>query len=138
SLAVNHVVVPRRNLDGNDVPRKLGGESQFSRSSNGAVFRHENRSAAGHALDDSEETAATAELRVRRHLNGTAHPGEFSSLGDDGLVGVEDKFQNRHRRAGDAALHVMSPFRRRVYMEEVGTQFSVLRTDLINGFWVGH
>src|SRR5437879_4157815 len=62
SLAVNHVLVPRRNLDGNDVPRKLGGESRFSRSSNGEVLRKEDRSVAGRGLGDCTEISDHAEM----------------------------------------------------------------------------
>src|SRR5215472_12105350 len=93
SLAMDHVLVPGCDLDGHDMPGKLGGERQFAGKSHGAVFRHENRSAAGHAFDYTEEPASAGELRMRSHLDRGAHPGEFSGFRDDGLVGLEDEFQ---------------------------------------------
>src|SRR5215469_11341402 len=106
SLTVNHVLVAGCDFYRNDVPWKLGSECQFAGETHSAVFRHENRPAARDALDHAEESAATGELRVRSHLDGGAHPRKLSGFGDDGFVGLQDEFQNRHRGASDAALHV--------------------------------
>ena len=55
----------------------------------GPVLGHEEAAAAGHALDDAEEAAAAAHLRVGGHLDRGGHPGELAALGEDALVGVE-------------------------------------------------
>ena len=106
---MNHVLVARRNFDGNDVAGELGGEGQFSRGAEGAVFGHEDGAAAGDALEDAEESSAAGELGVGRHLDRAAHPGELSGFGDDGVVGIKSEFENGHGGAGDAALHGESP-----------------------------
>ena len=49
-------------------------------------------------------------LGVGVHLNGLTHPGELTGLGDDGVVMVELKLQNRHGGADDAVLHVCLPY----------------------------
>src|SRR5215470_17793522 len=50
TVAMNHVLVPGRDLDGHDVSGQLGRERHLARSAGGAVFGHENGTAAGHAL----------------------------------------------------------------------------------------
>src|ERR1700732_2304888 len=82
----------RRYLDGNNVAGELGREREFARGANGAILSHEYRSAA-------------ADLRVRGHLNGAAHPGKLAGFGDDGFVRLESELEHRHGGAGDAALH---------------------------------
>src|SRR6185437_4893383 len=85
-VAMDHVLVPGRDFNRNDVSGQLGGERNLARRADGAIFGHEQRSAASHALQHAEEASAAGELRVRGHLDGAAHPRKFSRLGDDGLV----------------------------------------------------
>lgn len=73
-----------------------------------AIFRHEDGATTSDTLDHAEKTSATSELRMGGHLDRTAHPGEFSGFGDDGLVILEDEFEDGHRGSGDAALHEVS------------------------------
>jgi hypothetical protein len=108
-MAVDHEFVSGRNFDRNDVAGELGGKGQFAGRSHGAVFGHEDGAAAGDALEHAEKASAAAELRVRGHLNGTGHPGEFSGFGDDGVVSFEDELEHGHGGAGDAALHENLP-----------------------------
>src|SRR5215467_6255861 len=107
-MAVNHVFVTRRNFDGNDVAGKFGGEGQLTGDADGTVFGHENGATAGNAPDHAKEASTAGELGVRGHLDGTAHPGKFTRLGDDGFVRFECELQNRHGGAGNAALHSVS------------------------------
>ena len=72
----------------------------------GAVLGHEEGAAAGDALEGSEEAAATGVLGVGGHLDGLAHPGELTGLGDDGVVVVERELEDGHGGADDAMLHV--------------------------------
>ena len=104
-MAVNHILMARRDLHRNNVPWQFGSECQLARCTDRAVFGHKDRSAAGHALQNAEQTSAAGELRVCCHLDGGPHPGEFSRFRDDGLVWFKNKFQDRHGGAGDAALH---------------------------------
>src|SRR5580692_547885 len=105
AVTVNQVFLRWAHLDRHDCPRHLRGEGEFSREAGGAVFGHKQRSTAGHTFQDTEDSTTSAELRVRGHLDGTRHPGKFSSFGNDGFVGFEDEFEYGHGRPGDAALH---------------------------------
>jgi hypothetical protein len=109
AVAVDHVVVRGGDFYGDDVAGEFGGEGKFADGALGAVFGHEDGAAAGYALEDAEEASAAGELGVRGHLDGAAHPGKFSGFGDDGLVGLEQKLENWHCGAGDAALHECAP-----------------------------
>src|SRR6266852_871434 len=44
-------------------------------------------------------------LGVRRHLDGTRHPGKFTGFRNDGLGGVKREFNDRHGGAENATLH---------------------------------
>ena len=50
AMAVHHVLLPRDELDGHNVPRHLGGEGNLAGILHGAVFGHEDASAAGNPL----------------------------------------------------------------------------------------
>src|SRR5215469_17456214 len=104
-MAVNHEVASGRYFDGKDMARQLSCKGKFAGGTDGTVFGHKDRSSAGHALEYSEQAAASGELSMRGHLNGTAHPGKFSGFGDDGFVGLKDKLENGHGGAADATLH---------------------------------
>jgi hypothetical protein len=106
---MDHVFVSRSDLNGYDVARKLGSEGKLACGADGAVLGHEDGSAAGHALQDAEDSAPATKLRVRRQLDRTAHPRELSGFGDDGLVGFEGEFQYGHGGAGDPTLHEQAP-----------------------------
>jgi hypothetical protein len=69
TVPLNHVLMPGTDFERHDVARKLSGERQFSSRSNGAIFRHEERAAAGHALEDAKESSATTHLGVCRELD---------------------------------------------------------------------
>src|SRR5579872_926048 len=121
----------RRDFDWNDVAGKFGGKGEFADCAEGAVFGHKDGAATGNAFDHAEETAATSELRVRRHLDGAAHPGKFSGLGDDRVVGIEKKFEDRHGGSGDAALHECAPIDERPVNDtaDIETWFRQERVD---------
>ena len=110
AVAVNHVLVSRRDFHGDDVAGKLGREGELAGGADGAVFGHKDGAAAGHALEHAEQSSAAAELGVRGHLDRTTHPREFARFGDDGLIGFQGKFQDGHGGASDAALHGGSPY----------------------------
>src|SRR6185312_12614152 len=78
----------------------------------GAVLGHKQRSPASHPAEGAEDATTSAELSVRGHLDRTAHPGKFSSLGDDGIVRIQRKLEDRHGGAYDAALHNESSCRK--------------------------
>src|SRR6185437_11672442 len=63
TMAMDHVFVPGPNLDRHNVSGQLGGEGNFARNSDRAVFGHENRAATNRSLEYAEETSAAAELR---------------------------------------------------------------------------
>ena len=109
AVAVDDVLVAGGDLDGDDVAGDPGGEGDFAGGADGAVLGHEERAAAGDALDGAEEASAAAVLGVGGHLDGGGHPGEFAGLGDDGVVGVEGEFEDGHGGADDAVLHGGSP-----------------------------
>jgi len=44
-------------------------------------------------------------LGVRRHLDGTRHPGKFTGFRNDGLGGGKREFNDRHGGAENATLH---------------------------------
>src|SRR5215469_7435346 len=104
-MAVNQVFLTGRYFDRNDVAGEFGGEGQLTGGADSTVFGHENGATASDPPDHAKQASTTAELRVRGHLDGTAHPGKFARLGNDGLVGFECELQNRHGGTGDAALH---------------------------------
>src|SRR3984957_17784772 len=105
TVTVNEIFLRRTYFNRHNVPRHLRGEGEFSGKTRRAVFSHKQRSAAGHALQDAEDSAASAKLRVRGHLDRTRHPGKFSGFGNDGLVGIKNEFEYGHGCPGDAALH---------------------------------
>src|ERR1700722_19660533 len=109
AVTVNEIFLRRTHLNRHNVPRHLRGEGQFSGETRRAILRHEQCSAAGHALQDAEDSAASAKLRVRGHLDRTRHPGKFSGFGNDGLVRVKNEFEYGHGSPGNAALHDFSP-----------------------------
>ena len=71
----------------------------------GAVLGHEDAGAGSGALEDAEETAASAHLRVRGHLDRRGHPRELAALRKHALIGIEIDFENRHGGAENAGLH---------------------------------
>jgi len=99
---MDHVFVSRRDLNRDDVSRQLGRERHLARGADGAVFGHENRAAAGYALQHTKQPSAAGKLRVRGHLDGSSHPRKLSRLGDDRLVGFENELQHGHCGSGDA------------------------------------
>jgi len=105
---VNHVFATGADFDGDDMSGKFGGEGDFAALAQGAVFGHEKSAAASDTFDGAEDSAAAGELGVGGELDGTGHPGKFARLGDDGLVGLEDEFEDGHGGADDAALHEVS------------------------------
>src|ERR1700679_1936479 len=104
-VTVNEIFLRWTHLNRHNVPRHLRGEGKFSGKTRRAILRHEQGSAAGHALQDAEDSAASAKLRMRGHLDRTRHPGKFSGFGNDGIVRFENEFEYGHGGAGDAALH---------------------------------
>ena len=105
AVAMNHEFAAGADLDGNDVAGDASGEGDFSGASIGAVLGHEEAATAGDTANSSEESSAARHLRVSGHLDIAGHPGELAGLGDDGVVGFEDEFENRHGGADDATLH---------------------------------
>ena len=95
AMAVNHVLVALPQLHGNDVPGHLGGERDFPGILPGAVLRHEDAAAPDDALEDAEQSAAPAHLRMSGHLDGLGHPGELATLREDAIVGVELHFEQQ-------------------------------------------
>ena len=80
-------------------------KGEFAARADGTVLGHEERAAAGYALDDAKEASPSRHLSVRGQLDGTAHPGKFAGFGDDGFVGFENEFEHRHGGADDLRLH---------------------------------
>ena len=78
---MNHVFMARRDFNGNDVARELGGKGHFAGCANGAIFSHENRAAARHPFQHAKQPSAAPKLRVRRHLNESDLRDEFSRWG---------------------------------------------------------
>ncbi len=109
AVAVDEVFVSVAHGDGDDVAGDAGGEGDLAGDSVGAVLGHEERSAAGDALDDAKEASATGVLGVGGHLDRGGHPGELAGFGDDGVVGVEGELEDGHGGAGDAMVHDSSP-----------------------------
>src|SRR4029077_15080067 len=101
AVAMNHVVVAAADFDGQDMSRNLGSEGEFAARADGTVLGHEERAAAGYALDDAKEAAASRHLSIRAQLDGTAHPGKFAGFGDDGFVGLENEFEHGHGDTDD-------------------------------------
>jgi hypothetical protein len=106
AMAMNHVLMPVRYFNRDDVARDAGRKSNLPGSAISAVLGHEESAAAGDALESTEKTSPAGMLRVSCHLYGLAHPGEFASLGDDGVIVIERELENRHGCADDAMLHV--------------------------------
>ncbi len=80
AMAVDHVFQSGANLHRLDVPGNPGGEGNLAPAAHGAIFGHEQAASARYPLQRTEESAASAKLSVRLHLDGAAHPGEFSSF----------------------------------------------------------
>ncbi len=102
---MDEVIVAGLHFNGQDVAGDFGGEGDFAGCSPGAVLGHEEAAAACDALEGAEEASAAGHLGVGGHLDGAGHPGELACLGDDGVVGLEEKFQDGHGGAEDAGLH---------------------------------
>src|ERR1700751_4437240 len=99
------VVAARTDLDRQNVSGNARSKGQLAGRADCAVLSHEEASAAGHTLEGYKDAAATSELRVGGHLDGGAHPREFSCFGDDRLVGIKREFEDGHGGADDAVLH---------------------------------
>ena len=108
AVAVDEVLVARADLDRDDVAGDAGGEGDLAGCADGAVLGHEERAAAGDALDRSEEATTASMLGVGGHLDGGGHPGELAGLGDDGVVGTEGELEDGHGGAENAVLHDVS------------------------------
>src|SRR5215472_17865536 len=98
---MNHEFMSWPDLDRHDVSGKLRCKGEFTCGADGSVFGHEDGPATGYALKDAEQATAAAKLRVRSQLDRRAHPGEFSSFGDDRFIGVQNEFENGHCGAVD-------------------------------------
>ena len=96
---------PCTNFDRHDMPGQFRGEGNPSSGADGPVLRHEPGSASRHALQHAEDSSAPTKLGVRRHLDGTGHPGKLTGFRNDGFVGVKREFKDRHGGAEDATLH---------------------------------
>jgi hypothetical protein len=105
AVAVDEVLVPGADFDGDDVTWNTSGEGNFAGHADCSILSHEQRAAAGNTFDGSEETTAAGVLGVRSHLDGGGHPGEFAGLGDDCVIGAKCEFENGHGGAEDAMLH---------------------------------
>ena len=106
AVAVDHEVVAGVDVDGQNVSGDAGSEGEFSGCAEGAVLGHEKGASSGYALECAEESSASGHLGVRSHLDGGGHPGKLASLGDDGLVRIEEELEDRHGGALDSGLHV--------------------------------
>src|SRR5271167_3119378 len=102
---MDHQLAAIRDVDRDDVARNSGGEGDLSGTAVRTVFGHEEAAATGDAADGTEESSAAAHLRVCGQLDIAGHPGELAGLGDDGVVGFENEFKDRHGGADDATLH---------------------------------
>ena len=106
-MAVNHVLVAGGDLDGDDVPGDARGEGDGAGGSVRSVFGHEESSAAGDSFESSQEATSATVLGVGSHLNGLAHPRQFTGLRDDGVVVVERELEDGHGGSDDAMLHAV-------------------------------
>ena len=104
-VPVNHVLRALPQLHWNNVSRYLGGEGDLAAGLNGAVFGHEEAAAAGHPLERTENSAASAHLCMGCHLNGSGHPRELTALRKNAFVGVKLHFEHGHSRAENTCLH---------------------------------
>ena len=109
TVAMDHVFVSIVHRDRQNVSGNPGCEGEFSRCSVGAILGHEQGSAARHPPDCAEKTAGARHLRMRRHLNGGAHPGKLTGLGDYGFIRLKNEFEHRHGGANNIALHEGPP-----------------------------
>ncbi len=79
-MAVDQVLHSRTDLHRLDVPGNPGRKGNLAPATHGAVFRHEQAPSARHSFQRAEESASSAKLRVRLHLDGAAHPGELTGF----------------------------------------------------------
>jgi hypothetical protein len=74
TMAMDQILLPWMHLNRHNMARHARRKRHFSRRTICAILRHEQRPAADHSLERAKESAATAKLRMRRHLDGTRHP----------------------------------------------------------------
>ena len=79
-MPMDHELLARSQLDRHNVARHLGGKGNFAGVLVGTVLGHEQAAAAGHPLQGTKESAASAHLRMRRHLDRAGHPRELAAL----------------------------------------------------------
>jgi hypothetical protein len=101
---VDQIFVSIANRNRQNMSGHLGGECKLSGRAISAILGHEQASAASNPANRPEKTTATRHLRMCRHLNRGAHPGQLTSLGDDGLTRLKDEFEYRHGGANNIAL----------------------------------
>src|ERR1700722_1315048 len=105
AVAVHHELVAGSDFDRHNVPRELRCERQFASCPHSAIFRHEKRSAPGHATNSAKQSSTSAKLGMRGHLDRACHPRKLACLGDNRFVRFQHELKNGHRRAQNAVLH---------------------------------
>ena len=105
TVTMDEILMAGADLNGHDVARHSGGEGNLAWRADSTILRHKERAATSDALDRAEEPTTTGVLGVGGHLDGDGHPRELTGLGDNGVVGAEGEFEDRHRGAKDAVLH---------------------------------
>ena len=95
----------RRDLERKDLSWQPRREGDHARRALRRVLGHEDRAAAERALEHAADAATAAHLRRRLHHDRLGHPGELSSLGEQGLTRVERDLEHGHGGADDPVLH---------------------------------
>ena len=102
---MNHVLMPRADLKGQDVAWDLGGKRHLALVALRLVLGHKQRTAARKALDRTQKAPTAPKLCVRVHGDGLGHPAQLPGLGDHTFTGLQQQFQYRHGGAHNATLH---------------------------------
>ena len=106
AVPVNEVAVAGRDVQGDDLPRQLGGESEEPRPTDRGVFGHEQGAAGERAADRTDEpTLLPAHRRARLHLNRHRHPRQLAGLREHLVVGLHAELEHRHHGADDLGFH---------------------------------
>lgn len=106
---MHHVVVTRLDLDRYDVAGHPGREGQLAVAAHRPVLGHEKASAPDHPFEGAKDATTAGKLRVGGHLHVGRHPGKLAGFGDDGVVGLEQKFEHGHGGADDLTFHDRQP-----------------------------
>jgi hypothetical protein len=105
-MSVDHVALPRRDLQRQDLAGQLGREREQARAADRRVLGHEKRASRHGAAERAHEATLLAAGRGRGlHLHRHRQPRHLARFREDLLIGLHVQLEDGHHRADDLRFH---------------------------------